>query len=128
MSQVERKDLLEVNLDPQNYSNTNKFSPLESTNNKWFVNLSQCKILHKVQCLLQLEQNFSLLSLNTINNIIQLIKNIENNIIKLQADTQNVIRNWSVLHNFKSFSLYKDHTDLIYKIINSIKIINKIIH
>jgi len=30
-SQIRGKDLIEVNLDPQNYSKTNKYSPLEYT-------------------------------------------------------------------------------------------------
>jgi len=38
VSQIGYKDLIEVNLDPQNYSNTNKLSSVEYTNNKWFVN------------------------------------------------------------------------------------------
>jgi len=80
-------------LDPQSYSNTNKFSPLESINNKWFLNLSHYNIPKKVQCLLQLGQNFSLPSLNINNNVNELIKNIENNIIKLHADIQTEIRN-----------------------------------
>jgi len=106
------KELIEVNLDPQSYSNVNKFSPLESINNKWFLNLSQYNIPKKVQCLLQLEQNFSLPSLNTNNN--ELIKNIENNIIKLHSDTQTEVRNRSIslIHNLMSTPLPKDHTDV----------------
>jgi len=47
------------------------------------------------------------------NNIIQLIKNIENNIKKLQSDTQKEIRNGSVplIHNLMSSSLYRDTSD-----------------
>jgi len=42
-------------------------------------------------------------------------KMIQNNIIQLQADIQNIIRNLSIplLHNLKSTMLYKDHTDFL---------------
>jgi len=104
------KQIIEVKIDPHNYSNIFNSSAFDSINNKWFINLSHFEIPHNVQRLLQLGQNFSLLSTNTKNNIVQLIKNIENNIIKLHQDTQNEIRNRSipVIHNFTSQSLYKD--------------------
>jgi len=81
-------DLIEVKLDPKNFPKLNNKSPLNTINNKWFINLSNCNIPYEVQCLLQLGQNFSLPALNMNNNIIQLTKNIENNIIKLDPDTQ----------------------------------------
>jgi len=79
----------------------------------FYVNLSHCNIPHNVQCLLQLGQNFSLPTNNMNKNIIQLIKNIENNIIKLHPDIQKEIRNRSVpiMHNLMSSSLHMDIND-----------------
>jgi len=97
-----------------------QFSPLKTVNKKWFVNLTKNNIPHSVQTLLQLDQNFSLPPNNTQNNIIQLIKNIENNIIKLYPDTQIEIRNKTIptLHNLKS-PLKLDHTEQkILKLLN----------
>jgi len=114
-------------LDPLNYLNFEIESPLDSINNKWFINFSHCKIPEKVQCLLQLGQNFSTPNFNMNNNIIQLIKNIENNIIKLDPDIQKEIRNRSVplIHNLMSTSLYGDTNDR--KIIQLINITNNFI-
>jgi len=81
------EELVEVNVDPKNYLGTKKFSPLDSVNNKWFINWSNIHIPDNVQRLLQLGHNFSLPSVNSNNNIIQTIKNIENNIIKVHTDT-----------------------------------------
>jgi len=50
---ITNKDVLEINLDSLNHLKTNKqFSPLESINKKWFVNLTHNNIPHSVQCLL----------------------------------------------------------------------------
>jgi len=57
----------------------------------------------KVQCL-QLGKNFFLPFININNNVNELIKNIENNIIKLHADIQ-------LIHNFMS-PFPKDYTDV----------------
>jgi len=61
------------------------------------------------------------------NNIIQLIKNIENNIKKLHPDTQKEIRNRSVslIHNLMLSSLYRDTNDR--KILNLMNITNNFI-
>jgi len=101
-----------VKLDPRNYSNILNTSSFDSINNKWFMNLSYICIPQNVKRLLQLDQNFSLPP-NTKNNIIQLIKIIENNIVKLHQDTQNEVRNRSMpfIHNLMSKSLYKEFTD-----------------
>jgi len=79
---VRGSKLVEVNVDPKNHLATKKFSPLDSLNNKWFINWSHEHIPDNTQQLLQLGHNFSLPSVNSNNNIIQTIKNIENNIIK----------------------------------------------
>jgi len=86
--QEDNIDRIEINLDPQKYSKLNKICPLDSVNDKRFVNLSHRNIPHEVQCLFQLGQNFFLPASNMNENIIQLIKNIKNNIIKLHSDTQ----------------------------------------
>jgi len=80
----ENKQIIDVKTNPLHYSNTINSSPFDSINNKWFINLLHFEIPYNVRRLLQLGQNFSIPSTNTKNNIIQLIKNIENNIIKLQ--------------------------------------------
>jgi len=120
----DNEDPIEINLDPENYVNFSNISLLDTTNNKWFINLSHCNIPEKVQCLLQLGQNFSIPALNMNNNIIQVIKNIENNIKNLQPDTQKEIRNRSVplIHNLMSSSLYRDTSD--HKIINLLNTTN----
>jgi len=102
-----------------------QLSPLESINKKWFVNLTQSNIPHDVQCLLQLGPNFSLPLHNTNNNTIQLIKNIENNIIKLHTDTQNAIRNKTIplIHNLSTVLHKKDQ--IANKITNLLNITKK---
>jgi len=108
------KDLVEVNLDPKEYSTIKKFSPLNDVNDKWFINLSHHNIPRQVQCLLQLGQNFSMPVINIKNSITQLIKNIENNIIKLDAEIQTEIRNRSIpiLHNMLSKPRHNNLTDV----------------
>jgi len=83
-SHTENKQIIEIKIDPAHHYNTINSSPFNSVNEKWFINLSHVEIPYNVQRLLQLGQNFSIPSTNTKNNIIQLIKNIENNIINLQ--------------------------------------------
>jgi len=69
-----------------------------------------------------MNQNFSLPANNKNENIIQLIKNIENNIIKLHSDTQKEIRNRSIsiMHNLMSSSSCLDINDR--KINNLLKV------
>jgi len=78
-------------VEPKNHLTTKKFSPLDSLNNKWFINWSHEHIPDNIQQLLQLGHNFSLPSVNSNNHITQTIKNIENNIMKLHTDDQNTI-------------------------------------
>jgi len=80
---------------------------------KWFVNLSRQNIPQHVQILLQLGQNFSLPAINTKNNITQFIKNIENNITRLDTDIQTEVRNRSIplLHNLLSKIVYNQPID-----------------
>jgi len=127
MSQENNKDVIEIKLDPQKYSKNIEICPLDSVNDKWFINLSHRNIPFEVQCLLQLGQNFSLPANNKNENIIQLIKNIENNIIKLHSDTQKEIRNRSIpiMHNFMSSSSCLDINDR--KINNLLKVTSKFI-
>jgi len=118
----------EVTLDPQNFSNIKKFSPLNEVKDKWFVNLSHQDIPYHVQNLLQLGQNFSLPSINTKNNITQFIKNIENNITKLDTDIQTEIRNrcMPMLHNLLSKTVYNQPTDK--KIITRLELTKKFLN
>jgi len=104
----EKQQTIEIKLDPTNFQNMVHSSSIDSIKSKWFINLSHHKIPHKVQSLLQLGENFSLPSTNTSNNIVQLIKNIENNIINLHEDTQVEVRNRSipVIHNLLSKVIY----------------------
>jgi len=91
------------------------------------MNLSHSIIPKNVQHLLQLGQNFSLLSNDSENNTIQVNKNIENNIINNHDDTQSEVRNRSlpILHNLKSKSLHKDTKDM--QILELLRRINKYI-
>jgi len=122
------KEIIEITINPQNFSNTTNRSSLDYINNKWFKNLSSVEIPHNVQRLIQLGHNFSLPSTDSNNNVVQLIKNIENNIINLHQDTQNEIRNRSIpiLHNLTSKSLYKDPIDI--HITDLMKITNKFLN
>jgi len=126
-SNIPESELVEVHVEPKNHLTTKKFSPLDSLNNKWFINWSHEHIPDNIQQLLQLGHNFSLPSVNSNNNITQTIKNIENNIMKLHTDDQNTIRNYAIplLHNLNNPAHYCEHTDL--KIINLIKCTNKFI-
>jgi len=114
-------------LDPKDYLVKEYCLPFENCNEKWFTNLSQFNIPTKVQRLLQLCPNFSLPTVNSSNNIVQLIKNIENNIIKLDDDTQNATRNLSIplLHKLKNSLQRLDIIDN--KIFDLIKHTNKFI-
>jgi len=105
--------VIEVNIDPVKHFVNELSAPFETCNEKWFMNLSQHNIPDKVKRLLQFGHNFSLPMTNPDNSIIQLIKNIENNIIKLNDDTQNTIRNWSIplLHKLKNSSHIRDNMD-----------------
>jgi len=120
-------NIINVNLYLLNYTNINKFNLLKSNNNKWFINLSQCNIPLKVQCLLQLGPNYSLPARNTNKNITQLIKNIENNIINLYTDTQDMIWNRSIylIQSLRPPIQYLHQTEV--KIANLIKITDKFI-
>jgi len=84
-TQIDRQKIIVVKLDPQNYRDISNSSSIDSINNKWFINFSYTTIPKNVlqmllQQLLQMEQNFSLPSNDSKNNIIQVIKNIKNNI------------------------------------------------
>jgi len=113
---------IEIKLDPTDFQDMIHSSSIDSIKSKWFINLSHYKVPHKVQSLLQLGQNFSLPSTNTNNNIVQIIKNIENNIINLHEDTQVEVRNRSipVIHNLLSKVIYEDPIDI--QILDRLKI------
>lgn len=68
-----------VNIDPINFTHKSNY-PLEVTNKKWFVNLTNIDIPSKVYSLLQLGDNFILpIDLNKKTTIYQFIKDIEGN-------------------------------------------------
>jgi len=60
------------------------------------VNLSNINISHDVQCLLQLGENFSMLTNKKDNVVIEFIKSIECNTNKFDIDTQLNIRNRAI--------------------------------
>jgi len=66
---------------------------LISTKNNWLINLSSTTVPHDVQCVMQLENNFSLPIDNKEKTIIELIKNIERSTNKFDIDTQLTLRN-----------------------------------
>ncbi|KYN07135.1 hypothetical protein ALC62_01943, partial [Cyphomyrmex costatus] len=72
-------------------------------------NLSSIQIPNEVQFLLQLGDNFSLPFNNFQNIAIELIKNIENNVKKLQTSVHNTIRNrsWNIVSRCISFKYKK---------------------
>jgi len=93
---TENGDLIEVTLNPPNFTNVKKFSPLIEVNDKWFMNLSHQNIPQHVELLVQLGQNFSMPAINqyhTKTNITQFIKNVEHNIINLETEVQTDVRN-----------------------------------
>jgi len=122
-----KNTVIETKLDPRDYQEMTEIVSLDSINNKWFVNLSQSQIPYNVQSLLQLGQNFSLPPTNNKHNIIQLVKNIENNIINLHLDIQTKVRNRSIpfIHNLLSRSSNVNPTDT--KLLDRLKITNKFI-
>jgi len=67
-----------VNVDPNNFIN-NKINPLNHTNNKWFINLTNAIISTQVSNVLQLGGNFSLpIDSNKKTTIHEFVKDIEN--------------------------------------------------
>jgi len=122
--QVCEGEMVEVNVDPKNYFTTKICSPLDSLNNKWFINWSHNYIPDNVQRLLQLGHNFSLPSVapTTIlyepSRTSKIISVSYILILKIQETI-------SILHNLKNPAYYGEHLDL--KIINLIKCTNKFI-
>jgi len=112
--QKDRLPTIEVKLDPHDFQDTSNSSSIDSINKKWFLNLSHTTIPQDVQRLLQLGHNFSLPSNDSNNNTIQLIKNIENNLIKFHEDVQFEVRNRVLpfLHNIKHKARHKDTKDI----------------
>jgi len=94
---------IEVNINPSTFP-TDYNSSLTAIKKNWFLNLSSIDIPFEVQCLLQLGQNFSLPTLNIKYNALELIKNIENNIKKLNIDIQSNIRNHTIPIILKLFT------------------------
>jgi len=95
---------IEVNINPSTFPIDHN-SSLTSIRKNWFLNLSSISIPFEVQCLLQLGQNFSLPTLNIKYNVLELIKNIENNIKKLNIDIQSNIRNHTIPIILKLFAI-----------------------
>jgi len=84
-----------INIKPHTFVEEDN-SSLNNVRDKWLINWSKIDIPHNIKCLLQLGQNFAMPATDIKKNIIELIKNIENNINKLNIDIQSLIRNNSL--------------------------------
>jgi len=93
--------IIKTNIEPSNFSQYPN-DPLEKTNERWFVNLSDYHIPKKVSNLLQLGDRFSLSSFsNTKRAIHEIVKDIESNIKAFYIDNQIKIRNTIIPHFHK---------------------------
>jgi len=84
-----------INIKPHTFVEEDN-SSLSNVRDKWLINWSDIDIPHNIKCLLQLGQNFAMPAIDIKKNIIELIKNIENNINKLNVDFQGFVRNNSL--------------------------------
>jgi len=67
-----------IYISPDNFEEA---APLDSLNEKWFINLSNVDIPIKVQYILQLGEGFDLVSKNNMDRtVVEFIKHIKNNI------------------------------------------------
>ncbi|XP_077273242.1 uncharacterized protein LOC143903487 [Temnothorax americanus] len=93
---------IETFIEPSEFSNRS-FDPLEQTNDKWFVNLSNMDIPQDVTKLLQFGNNFCLPnSLNKKKTIHEFIKDIEGNTKRNNINNLPRVRNAVIpqLHNY----------------------------
>jgi len=86
---------------------------LETIRKNWLVNLSLVNIPQDIQCLLQLEENFSLPPLNKEKITIELIKSVECISQKFDIDTQLNLRNKAItiINNLPSMSPINNSTN-----------------
>jgi len=111
----ENNIMVNVSISPKNFSVE---QPLDTVQNNWFVNLSEVEIPLEVQGLLQLGDRFGLppFEHQKKRNIINFIKNVENNInnFKLNEEVNLNIRSLSVSSINKLFNEFSlSHNDKI---------------
>jgi len=94
-------DDINIVIDPEKF--TKKFnSPLEHTNKKWFLNLTNKMIPPKVTSLLQFGKRFCMpIHLNKKLAIHEFIKDVESNMLVRNSNKQTMIRNITIPHFYK---------------------------
>jgi len=99
------EDKITIHIKPSEFTDVVPVSSLYSIRDKWMVNLSTTAIPTEVQYLLQHGENFSLPFFNKEKIVIDLMKNIEGNSKKLDADTQTNFRNRTIhiMNNVSAF-------------------------
>jgi len=103
-SELSCDENINIFIDPNKFCNTPK-NVFESTNDKWFINLSKSMIPTEVSSLLQLRGKFSLpIQLNKKHIVHEFIKDIERNSFFHETNKQILIRNTAI--------------PLLYKLIN----------
>jgi len=88
---------IEIKIEPTFFKDSIPVNSLTSIKENWLINLTSITIPQEVHCLMQLGENFSLLSDKKEKNIIELIKNIEGNTNKFDIDTQLTLKNLKIL-------------------------------
>jgi len=84
---------IKINIEPSSFISNIPRSSLISKKQNWLVKLTSTIIPHKVQCLIQFDENFSLPIQNKEKTVVELIKSIECNTNKFDIDTQLTLRN-----------------------------------
>jgi len=109
--------LVQTKIDPVQYIDVPS-DPLITTNNKWFINLSNSFIPTEVSRLLQLGNNFSLPAIfNKKIAIHETIKDIESNIKSFHLENQVRIRN-TIIPQFHKFLHLKPPKNCITKLLS----------
>ena len=112
-SAIDNRKIVNITIDPNKFLEPPK-DPLSTTNNKWFLNLTQQSIPEDVSNLLQLGGEFCLpISQNKKEVVHEFIKDVESNIIQKKIKKETNIRNIVIPRLYKYLDSYtsKDSID-----------------
>ena len=112
-STISNRKIVNIIIDPNKFLEPPE-DPLSTTNNKWFLNLTQQSIPDDVSNLLQLGGEFCLpISQNKKETVHEFIKDVESNIIQKKIKKETNIRNIVIPRLYKYLDSYtsKDSTD-----------------
>jgi hypothetical protein len=117
-STIDNSKLINITIDPNKFLEPPK-EPLSTTNNKWFLNLTQQSIPESVSNLVQLGEEFCLpISQNKKEVVHEFIKDVESNIIQKKIKKDTNIRNIVIPRLYKYLDSYTSKDSIDAKLIS----------